>query len=64
MRKFEYKVNSGSPTNPVPDLETELNKAGDQGWELIEVVHFTEGGTDVGQKKVYHYFRREKEEAH
>ncbi len=52
MKKFEYKVNSGTPTKQ--ELEAELKEAGDQGWELIKVVHF--------MGNIHHYFRREKEE--
>jgi hypothetical protein len=68
MQKWEYKVII--TTNASPDMphagstgtknpEVELNEAGEQGWELLQVLSFPRGGA----VSVCHYLKRPKAEA-
>jgi hypothetical protein len=39
-------------------IERELNKLGAEGWELVSVFPFTNGGSPAQIKQAVHYFKR------
>ncbi len=52
MQKWEYKVTH--------DLrESELNKLGNEGWELVTIVAEVSGHADRTSSSVYAYFKRQ-----
>ena len=51
MQKWEYKVVYGP-------RESELNKLGDEGWELVSVVADTSGDAYSTSSSIYAYLKR------
>lgn len=60
MKKWEYRVLTSYP------LEDELNKLGDEGWELIAVVPIggiqvkVDDDIEIAPMAIYGYLKREK----
>lgn len=53
--KYEYKIEAidyyGSPSEVKPDHHPNLNRLGEQGWELVSIV--------LIQQTVYGYFKKQ-----
>ncbi|MDP0492213.1 MAG: DUF4177 domain-containing protein [Verrucomicrobiota bacterium JB023] len=72
MDQIEYKsVILGLPRGPgffsqkpdldgVESIDAELNKLGQEGWQLVAVFPFTDGSSPAQISKALHYFSRPK----
>ena len=54
MTKWEYRVISLSPN--MPEIQKELNRMGQQGWELVSIFTHTGVYVEDGVKAVSEYF--------
>jgi len=60
MKKFEYKIIDGSINTVKKDDEFVLNELGKEGWELISFIEGKAKNSGLGAKRLYYYFKREK----
>lgn len=44
MKKFEYKILVGSSSKDQAHFESELNKLGNEGWELVSAFDYSQAG--------------------
>ena len=46
------------PDKCVPEIDAALNHLGRDGWELVAVFPFTNGGSPAAIEQAIHYFKR------